>query len=132
MMYKLSSTSLERLEGVTPVLLQLIVEALKYSPIDFGIPEMGGIRTPDEQMFLFKENLSKCDGVKVLSKHQSGRAFDIYAYVKGKASWDDVHLAMAAGAILTTARRMNIKIKWGGTFGSDDFHGWDKGHFQLI
>jgi hypothetical protein len=131
-MNKLSATSLKRLEDINIVLLHLIDEALKYSPIDFGIPEHGGKRNEAEQLELFTKGVSKCDGIKIESKHQSGNAFDIYAYINSAASWDDVHLSIIAGAILATARRMNIRIRWGGTFGSDDFNGWDKGHFELI
>jgi len=35
-------------------------------------------RSPEEQKRLFDAGLSKCDGVKVISKHQIGRAVDIY------------------------------------------------------
>ena len=59
-----------------------------------------------------------------------------YAYVNGKASWEKHHLAMVAGVILSTAKRLkkagkvSVELTWGGTFGSDDFNGWDMPHIQ--
>jgi hypothetical protein len=41
-------------------------------------------RSDGEQMHLFQEGKSKCDGVKILSKHQIGRAMDIYFVQDGK------------------------------------------------
>ncbi len=35
-------------------------------------------RSPQEQNRLFKAGLSKCDGYKVRSKHEEGKAADIY------------------------------------------------------
>ena len=43
-MYKLSKRSRQRLEGIEPVLIEIIEEAIKYSPYDFGIPGYGGLR----------------------------------------------------------------------------------------
>jgi peptidoglycan L-alanyl-D-glutamate endopeptidase CwlK len=128
--FKFSKRSLERLKGVDPLMVKLIERSLAKSPIDFGIPEHGGLRTAIEQRLLFNEGLSKADGTKHLSKHQSGKAVDVFAYINGKASWDPVHLAMIAGVVLSEAKEMNLKITWGGSFGSNDFKGWDMPHFQ--
>ena len=35
-------------------------------------------RSDEEQKRLFDKGLSKCDGVKIISKHQKGLAMDIY------------------------------------------------------
>jgi len=131
MSFELSKTSKERLVGVDPSLVLLIEESLKVSPIDFGIPQYGGLRTAPEQNSLFKKGVSKCDGFKTKSNHQTGKAVDVYAFVNGKASWDTEHLALIAGVILATAFRLGIKIRWGGTFGSNEMKGWDRPHFEL-
>lgn len=132
MNFQLSQTSIERLNQVHPDLIRLVTESIKVSPIDFGIPQYGGLRTATEQNSLFKKGVSKADGFNKKSKHQTGRAVDVFAFVNGKASWDNVHLAMIAGVILSKANELNIPIRWGGTFGSDDFNGWDMPHFELI
>ncbi|MEO9475866.1 MAG: hypothetical protein ABJG41_10035 [Cyclobacteriaceae bacterium] len=136
-MYELSSSSRKRLEGVDPQLVTLIEESLKVCPIDFGIPQYGGVRTDEEQYELYLAGKSKCDGYKIRGNHQKaedglGKAIDVYAYVNGRASWDAVHLGIIAGVILSKAKEMGISIRWGGTFGSKEFNGWDKPHFELI
>lgn len=127
------------MEGVDPRLVQVFRQAIKVSPIDFGIPELGGLRTEEQQKELYALGrtkpgriVTKADGVNRKSRHQSGRALDVYAYVNKKASWDETHLAIIAGVILSTANRLGYKVKWGGTFGSSNFKGWDTPHFEII
>ena len=137
MTFEFSQRSLERMSGVHPDLQLVFQAALDDSPIDFGIPGHGGLRTEKEQSTLFMQDKSKCDGVFIKSNHQSGSALDFYAYVNGSASWDKVHLAMVAAVILSTAERLriegliNIELKWGGTFGSDSFDVWDFPHIEI-
>ena len=144
-MFEFSSRSLDRMDGVHDDLKIIFEEALEVSPIDFGIPEHGGVRTPEVQHELFLKGVSKCDGFSRLSNHQPrageyfGRALDVFAYVEGQASWDKVHLGVIAGVILSTAENLrlrglvNVSIKWGGTFGKKgkSFHGWDYPHFEI-
>lgn len=145
-MYKFGNTSLKRLYTTNKPLPELFIKALDRSPIDFGIAR--GYATPEEQFELFKkgrksennqwvisspdEVVTFKDGYKNKSNHQSGKAVDVYAFINGKASWDEIHLSLIAGVVLATAAEMGIKIKWGGTFGSQVFKGWDKPHFELI
>lgn len=131
-MYKFSKKSKRVLSTVDERLQRLMERAIEVSPIDFGIPSSGGKRTEEEQHKLFKEGLSKCDGYVKKSYHQSGKAVDVYAYVDGHASWEDHHLALIAGVVLTLATEMCVNINWGGTFGSSSFDGWDKPHFEIV
>ena len=137
MCYQFSSKSVERMQGVHTDLIIIFTEAIKNSPIDFGIPEHGGLRTQGEQNLLFQGGASKCDGFNNKSNHQTGNALDFYAYINGRASWNKVHLAMVASCIITTAKRLkkegkiNIELKWGAEFGSDNFHGWDMPHIEV-
>lgn len=136
-MFQFSKTSLERMQCVNHELIYVFLEAIKVSPIDFGIPQYGGVRTTEEQNGLFASKVSNCDGINDISNHQRGKALDFYAYVNGKASWNKVHLAMVASCILSTAKRLkkegkiSIDLKWGGTFGSDNFNGWDMPHIEI-
>lgn len=120
------------MEGIDPQLDELMTRSIYKSPIDFGIPRDGGLRTASRQFELFKAGKSNADGYKYASKHQNGNAVDVFAYVNGRASWDDVHLAIIAGVVLSQAKAMGLKIRWGGTFNSDNFHGWDMPHFEII
>lgn len=145
-MKKFSKASQNRLATANEPLPALFEKALSVSPIDFGIAR--GKATAQEQFELYKKGrkevngkwkienkaqiVTYCDGFNKKSNHQSGNAIDIYAYVNGKASWDEIHLAIVAGVVLSVANKMGINIKWGGTFGSNKFKGWDMPHFELI
>ena len=133
MSFKFSRSSEQNMIGVDPRLIEVAYEVLCHSPIDFGVPNFGGLRTLKDQQELFNRvpRVTKADGIKSKSKHQSGKALDVFAFVNGKASWDEVHLAIIAGVFLATANRLGYKLTWGGTFGSKDFKGWDKPHFQI-
>ncbi len=73
-------------------------------------------RSDEEQMHLFQEGKSKCDGIKNRSKHQLGCAMDIYFIEEGKIvppnmgfdHWHD---------------------RWEG-WGGEKMIEWDKGHFE--
>ena len=127
MMFKLSKKSKERLEGVDPRIIEIIDLALTITHIDFGIPADGGIRTAERQLELYEKGVSKCDGYNAKSYHQTGLAFDIYAYVDGKASWDKNHLTTVAAALLQAASQLGYKLEWGGSWWA-----WqDFPHFEL-
>lgn len=127
-MYSLSRISESRLDGINPVLKAIVKQAIKTSPIDFGIPLDGGLRTPERQNELFKKGVSKADGYKKKSYHQTGKAFDIYAYVDGKASWNKDHLTTIARHIQEVAKTMfNVNLEWGGDWKSFK----DMPHFQI-
>jgi len=137
MSFAFSTKSLSRMKGVNPQLIIIFNEAIKNSPIDWGLPRDSGIRTAIRQNELFADGNSKCDGYDNLSNHQSGNALDFYAYVNGKASWEKHHLAMVAGVIMSTATRLrkqgkiDIELKWGAEFGSNDFNGYDFPHIEV-
>ncbi len=135
-MYKLSQRSISRLSETDPRIREIVFEAINSSPIDFGIPEYGGRRSPTEQNTLFKNGKSKCDGYEKLSRHQSGLAFDIFPYVNGSANWDKRYCFLLAGHILATAHRLGYKLKWGGDWDMDmdldDQTFNDLVHFELV
>ena len=144
-MYNLSHRSRKRLQGVHPELALVFKEAITHSPIDFGIAPDGGVRTAERQNQLFNDPNVKtsADGYKRLSSHQIqdgsryGHAVDIICYLDGKITWDEMHFAIAGGAILATASALknagviSIDLDWGATFGSLNYRGWDSGHFEI-
>ena len=127
MMFKLSEKSKERLKGVDPRIIEIVDLALTITHIDFGIPADAGIRTAERQLELYEKGVSKCDGYEVKSYHQTGLAFDVYAYVDGKASWNRNHLTNVAVAILQAASQLGYKLEWGGLWNLFV----DMPHFQL-
>ncbi len=127
-MFKLSKRSLKRLEDINPVLIDIIQAAITDSPYDFGIPQNGGFRTAEDQNLLYNKGVSKCDGYKRKSYHQSGNAFDIYLYIDKKASWDKDKLEAVARHIQLIAKeQFDTNIKWGGDFKSF----YDGCHFEI-
>lgn len=139
MKYRLSNRSRDNLKGVHPSLIELINYAIVDSPFDFGIPKYGGARTKQDQANLYAigrtVDLDKSKVTWTLnSKHliQSdgyGHAFDLYAYIDGKASWNSKYIDAIGNHILKCAKELNINIQWG--IMVKGIHK-DKGHFQLI
>ncbi len=133
---KLSKRSLANLQSVDPLLIAIMVDSIKDSPYDYGIPSTGGVRTDEEQHKLFLDGKSKCDGYDKKSKHQPkelrgmkiGKAVDFYGYVNGGATWDTAILTAIARHIQKVAKdRYNINLTWGGDWKS--FR--DMPHLQL-
>jgi peptidoglycan L-alanyl-D-glutamate endopeptidase CwlK len=127
-MFKLGKASKRNLKGVNSMLIAVIERALQISNVDFGIPSTGGVRTAEQQYKLYCNGKSKRDGNIKKSKHQSGNAFDIFAYVDGKASYEVEHLALCATAILQAANELGISVYWGGHWRNFK----DMPHFELI
>lgn len=126
--YIFSSRSLARMVGVDQRIINVAERALEITPIDFGIPEHGGKRTPEEQYNLFAVGLSNADGYKKKSRHQYGLALDVYAYVDGKASWHIDHLTTVAAAMLQAANELSVKLQWAGHWTTFK----DYPHFQTM
>lgn len=123
--FKFSITSISRRSEIDFRLIEISDLALSISTVDFGIPRYGGKRTSEEQNLLCRNGSSECDGYIKKSPHQGGTALDVYAYVDGKASWDKLHLALVACAMLQASSQLGYKLEWGGAWG------WDMPHFQL-
>lgn len=125
-MYKLSNRSRQRLEGIEPILIQIIEEAIKDSPYDFGIPQYGGLRTVDDQQELYAKGrtdfsthtrpVTYVDGVNKKSYHQTGKAFDIYIYdhKTKRASWNVEKLEAVARHLQKVASVVGVDLQWGG------------------
>jgi hypothetical protein len=64
--------------------------------------------------------------MKKRSRHQDGDAFDIYAFVDGKASWDPKHYEPIARHLQTVALDFGVVLEWGG-----DWVKLDRPHFQI-
>jgi peptidoglycan LD-endopeptidase CwlK len=130
-MFKFSKKSLSVLSTVNEPLQTLCKLSISRSPVDFGIPVSGGKRTAEQQNELFKQGVSKLDGYKKLSNHQTGNAIDIFAWTNGKVSYEEHYYFLIAGIFYACASELGLKIRWGGEFGSKEFKGWDKPHFEI-
>ena len=113
--------SLKNLVGVHPDLVRVVERGLVLSPIDFAITD--GIRTSSEQSELVRVGKSKT----LNSRHLTGHAVDVAAYVNGTLTWDWECYELIAVAMKTASKQLTIPIDWGG-----DWAGFRDGvHFQL-
>lgn len=108
MTWKLSKRSKERLIGVHPDLVRVVHRALQLSPIDFGITE--GLRTKERQIQLKKAGASKT----LNSRHLSGHAVDVVAYIGKDVRWDWPLYEQIATAFKQAAKELDVPIVWGG------------------
>ena len=112
MSYFLSQSSKRRLETCHPDLQLVIEEAIKYSPIDFGVSH--GHRSPEEQNELYQKGRTQpgdivtyLDGYNKKSKHNESpsHAVDIYCS-PSQIMYDAQHLSAVVSVILSTASRL--------------------------
>jgi len=131
-MYNLSSTSKRRIVGIKPVLIDILLEGIKDSPFDFGIPLDGGLRTKERQEYLYSiGRTTELDRKPITwttnSYHMTGKAFDIFAYVDGKATWEHKYYEPIARHLQKVAKDLFcIELEWG-----YDLWGKDAPHFQI-
>jgi len=119
--FKLSKTSLGRLEGVDEELVAIVKRAITITPIDFGIPWMGGLRTIEDQRELVKKKVSHT----MKSKHIEGNAFDVVAYVGARPSWELALYDDLADTIIKSAKEIGVEqLKWGGAWHIDNILEW--------
>jgi peptidoglycan L-alanyl-D-glutamate endopeptidase CwlK len=111
MTFKLSKRSLDRLTGVHPQLVSVVHRAISRSDVDFTVLE--GMRTRDRQAKLVKAGASRT----MDSRHLTGHAVDLGAWVGGSVRWDWPLYLKIAEAMRTASGELNVPIRWGGTWG---------------
>lgn len=119
--FKLGKRSNDNLLGVHPDLVKIVRKAIEITEIDFGVTE--GLRSPERQKQLLKEGSS----TTTRSRHLTGHAVDLAAYVDGKVSWDWSYYEMIAAAMKAAADAVKLPVEWGGDWKSFK----DGPHFQL-
>jgi peptidoglycan L-alanyl-D-glutamate endopeptidase CwlK len=120
-MFKFSKRSLQRLEGVHPHLRSVMMHAIAISPVDFAITE--GLRTIDRQRELVVAGASKT----MNSRHLTGHAVDIAAFIGRELRWDWPLYERIAESVKQAAKTVEVPIEWGG-----DWKRFRDGpHFQL-
>ena len=116
--FTLSQRSLDRLTGVQPALVAVVKRAIQLTKVDFGVIE--GVRTQMRQQELVNSGASQT----MNSRHLTGHAVDLMAYIGDRASWelnlyDDIADAMKAAAI-----ELDTPIKWGAAWTVQDIRKW--------
>lgn len=119
MEFKLSSRSLSRLEGVDPGLVSVVKRAIELTPIDFGVTE--GLRTLEKQ----KEYVAKGVSKTLKSKHITGEAVDLVAYLGSRISWELTLYDNIADAMKEAAIELDVPIRWGAAWHIPDIRQYD-------
>lgn len=112
MTFRFSSRSLRNLEGVHPDLVAVAHRALEITEIDFLVTE--GLRTREKQIELVKAGASRT----TRSRHLTGHAIDVAAWVAGGVRWDWPLYAEISRAFKQAAFELKIPIVWGGDWKS--------------
>lgn len=119
--YKLGQRSLSNLVGVHPDLVKVVKRAIELTECDFTVTE--GLRSKERQAQLLKEKKTKTSN----SRHLTGHAIDLAAWVNNTVSWDWKYYHQIADAMKKAATELNISIVWGG-----DWKKFKDGpHFEL-
>lgn len=108
MTYNLSKKSRDRLAGVHPDLVKVVERAIEITEIDFVVLE--GVRSKTRQEQLVKAGASQT----MMSRHLTGHAVDLGAYVAGSVRWDWPLYHKLAVAVKQAAAELQVPIEWGG------------------
>jgi peptidoglycan L-alanyl-D-glutamate endopeptidase CwlK len=119
-MFKLGTRSRARLIDVHPDLVRVVERAIQLTPVDFTVLE--GRRTPDRQAQLVTAGASQT----MNSRHLTGHAVDLGAWIDGEVRWDWPLYYKIADAMKKAAHELDVPLEWGG-----DWKFKDGPHFQL-
>lgn len=120
-MYKLGTRSKQRLKGVHDDLVKVVDRAIEISTVDFTVLE--GMRTPERQKALMDAGASQT----LNSRHITGHAVDLGAWVEDEVRWDWPLYNKIATAMKEAANQLDVAIVWGGDWRSFK----DGPHFEL-
>lgn len=118
MPFQLSQRSLDKLVGVRPELIEVVKRAIEISTIDFGVTE--GLRTLETQKRYVETGKSQT----MDSKHLTGDAVDLMAYIDGQVSWELNVYDNIADAMKQAAIEKNVPLRWGAAWNVPDIRLW--------
>jgi len=108
--FKLSSRSLGNLEGVYGPLVQVVHRAIEITEIDFGVIE--GVRSLETQKEYVEAGVSQT----MKSRHITGHAVDLLAYLGSRGSWEMSLYFKIADAMKKASLDLCVDIRWGGAW----------------
>ena len=118
-MFKLSQRSKDKMVGVHSDLVRVVEKAITFTKIDFGVIE--GLRTEEKQKELVASGASQT----MKSKHLTGDAVDLMAYVNGRGCWEIRVYDEVADAMKEAAYEEDVMIRWGAAWNIQDLALWE-------
>ena len=119
MIFTLSQRSLSRLEGVKPRLVAVVKRAIELTTVDFGVTE--GLRSMETQ----RKYLAQGKSQTLASKHLTGDAVDLVAYIDGQVCWELNVYDEVANAMREAAIEEGVALRWGAAWNIPDIRKWD-------
>lgn len=119
--FVLSSKSQSKLIGLHPDLIKVVQTAITIASCDFTV--LCGMRSVEEQKTLVALGRSQT----MRSRHLTGHAVDLGAWVDGSVNWSTHYYELINGAMLEAAHGLNIPLEWGGMWKTIK----DLDHWQL-
>ncbi len=120
-MYKLGARSKQRLKGVHDDLVKVVERAIEITTVDFTVLE--GLRDPERQKTLMESGASQT----LNSRHITGHAVDLGAWVDNQVDWSWPLYHKIATAMKEAAKELNVAI----VCGADWKRFPDGPHFEL-
>lgn len=111
--FKLSARSLGRLAGVHSDLVSVVERAIQITEVDFTVLE--GVRTKSRQKELVASGASQT----MNSRHLTGHAVDLGAWVTGSVRWDWPLYYKIGEAMRQAAIDCGVTLEWGAAWGRD-------------
>jgi peptidoglycan L-alanyl-D-glutamate endopeptidase CwlK len=102
-------------------MVEVVMEAIRITSVDFAVLE--GMRSLERQ----KQLVARGASTTMNSRHITGHAVDLGAYVDGEIRWDWPLYYKIADAMFQAAEEKVVDIDWGGHWKSFP----DGPHFQL-
>lgn len=109
------------MQGIHPDLYAIVRYAITLTEVDFTVLE--GKRNLKRQKKLLEKGATKT----LNSRHLTGHAIDLGAWVDGTISWEWEFYDKISEAMFKSAETLNIPLEWGGNWKSFK----DGPHFQL-
>lgn len=120
-MYQLGPRSKNRLKGVHDDLVKVVERAIEISTVDFTVLE--GLRSPERQKALVEAGASQT----LNSRHITGHAVDLGAWVDNQVDWSWPLYHKIAEAMKEAAKELDVAI----VCGADWKRFPDGPHFEL-
>jgi len=115
-MYQFSTRSRQKMSGIHPDLYNLLERAIQVTMQDFSVIE--GIRGIERQRMLVRQGKSQT----MNSRHLTGHAADLVPF---PVTWDWRYFFPIADAMITSAKELNIPLRWGGNWQVNDVREWE-------